>query len=108
MPDLLHEFELGVWKAIFTHLMRVLYGVGGDLIQALNWQYVFSLYILLLSINCSRYQQVPTFGRGTIQRFSSNVSAMKKVAAQDFEDLLQVYTVRPSDVENHPVFQPLR
>ena len=23
--DLLHEFELGVWKALFTHLIRVLY-----------------------------------------------------------------------------------
>jgi hypothetical protein len=45
VPDLLHEFELGVWKAIFTHLMRVLYGAGGDLIQTLNWQYVFSLYM---------------------------------------------------------------
>src|SRR4051794_31754507 len=22
--DLLHEFELGVWKAVFTHLMRLL------------------------------------------------------------------------------------
>lgn len=24
VPDLLHEFELGVWKAIFTHLVRIL------------------------------------------------------------------------------------
>lgn len=23
--DLLHEFELGVWKALFTHLIRLLY-----------------------------------------------------------------------------------
>jgi len=33
---------------------------------------------------------VPTFGCGTIRRFSSNASAMKKLAARDFEDLLQV------------------
>ncbi len=26
--DLLHEFELGVWKAFFTHLIRVLYAAG--------------------------------------------------------------------------------
>jgi len=38
VPDLLHEFELGVWKAIFTHLMRVLYVAGGDCIQNLNWR----------------------------------------------------------------------
>jgi hypothetical protein len=34
--DLLHEFELGVWKAVFTHLMRILYAAGGDCIQTLN------------------------------------------------------------------------
>lgn len=36
VPDLLHEFELGVWKAVFTHLMRLLYACGGDGIQVLN------------------------------------------------------------------------
>lgn len=25
--DLMHEFELGIWKATFTHFMRVLYAV---------------------------------------------------------------------------------
>ena len=38
VPDLLHEFELGVWKSIFTHLLRVLYVGGIDSIQALNWR----------------------------------------------------------------------
>ena len=37
-----------------------------------------------------RYRQVPTFGRGTVRRFSSNASAMKRLAGRDFEDLLQV------------------
>jgi len=36
VPDLLHEFELGVWKAIFTHLMRMLYACGDTSIQELN------------------------------------------------------------------------
>jgi hypothetical protein len=36
VPDLLHEFELGVWKAVFTHLLRILYALGGDKIQTLN------------------------------------------------------------------------
>jgi hypothetical protein len=40
VPDLLHEFELGVWKAIFTHLMRILYAAGGDCIQIVNGRYV--------------------------------------------------------------------
>jgi hypothetical protein len=27
--DLLHEFELGVWKTVFTHLMHIFYAAGG-------------------------------------------------------------------------------
>ena len=26
--DLLHEFELGVWKSLFTQLIRLLYAAG--------------------------------------------------------------------------------
>ncbi|PPQ73389.1 hypothetical protein CVT24_008509 [Panaeolus cyanescens] len=70
--DLLHEFELGVWKATFIHLLRILFVAGPDLLQVLN----------------SRYRLIPAFGRA-IRRFSSNASAMKQLAARDFEDLLQ-------------------
>ncbi|KZT12196.1 uncharacterized protein LAESUDRAFT_754689 [Laetiporus sulphureus 93-53] len=73
VPDLMHEFELGVWKAIFTHLLRILYAEGHDRIQTFNkW-----------------FRKVPTFGRDTIRRFDVNVSAMKKLAARDYEDILQ-------------------
>jgi hypothetical protein len=36
--DLMHKFELGVWKAIFIHLIRLLYaaGPGGCLVAELN------------------------------------------------------------------------
>ncbi|KAL1712617.1 hypothetical protein EV715DRAFT_267796 [Schizophyllum commune] len=36
--DLMHEFELGVWKAIFTHLIRILYAADphGKLVTELN------------------------------------------------------------------------
>jgi len=37
----------------------------------------------------NRYCQTPPFSH-TIQKFTNNVSEMKKLAAQDFEDLLQV------------------
>ncbi|KAF9643158.1 hypothetical protein BDM02DRAFT_3104797 [Thelephora ganbajun] len=36
-----------------------------------------------------RFRQVPTFSLDTIRKFSNNVSAMKKLAARDFEDILQ-------------------
>ena len=36
VPDIMHEFDLGVWKAVFTHLMRILYAAGGNRIIKLN------------------------------------------------------------------------
>jgi hypothetical protein len=36
VPDLMNEFELGVWKATFTHLIRILVANGGDSVQGLN------------------------------------------------------------------------
>ncbi|KAF9565461.1 hypothetical protein CPC08DRAFT_629877, partial [Agrocybe pediades] len=36
-----------------------------------------------------RYRRVSMFGRNTIRRFSNNALVMKKLAARDFEDLLQ-------------------
>lgn len=36
------------------------------------------------------YRHVPTFGRDTIRRFQRNVSDLKKMAARDYEDILQV------------------
>ena len=43
--DMMHEFELGVWKALLTHLLRVLYaasGPSGTLIDAANERYLFA------------------------------------------------------------------
>jgi hypothetical protein len=40
--DLLHEFELGVWKALFTHLIWILYAAapGGSLVAKLDQWYI--------------------------------------------------------------------
>ncbi|KAL4261253.1 hypothetical protein AB1N83_010639 [Pleurotus pulmonarius] len=73
VPDLLHEFELGVWKAVFIHLVRILHALGPDSVASLN----------------ERYRTTPTFGRDTIRRFHADAAAMKKLAARDYEDLLQ-------------------
>ncbi|KIJ50228.1 hypothetical protein M422DRAFT_245470 [Sphaerobolus stellatus SS14] len=72
--DFLHEIELGVWKATFMHLIRLLYAQDSkNAPHELN----------------QRYREIPTFGGDTIRRFSDNVSEMKKLAARDFEDILQ-------------------
>ncbi|KAI9059259.1 hypothetical protein FKP32DRAFT_1580468 [Trametes sanguinea] len=71
--DQLHEFELGVWKAIFSQLVRILEAAGADAIHELN----------------KRFRQVPSFAWTTIRKFADNVCEMKRMAARDFEDILQ-------------------
>jgi hypothetical protein len=44
----------------------------------------------LSDLQFTRYRRAPTFGEGTIRKFSNNASGMKKLAGRDFEDLLQV------------------
>ena len=36
VPDFMHEFELGVWKAALTHLIRILYAARDDAVQQFN------------------------------------------------------------------------
>ncbi|KAG6808787.1 hypothetical protein H0H92_002888 [Tricholoma furcatifolium] len=73
VPDLMHEIELGVWKQIFTHLVRMLHTYGPRAITTLD----------------SRYRLITPFGRSTIRKFHNNVSELKSFSAQNFEDLLQ-------------------
>ena len=93
--DFLHEFELGVWRALFTHLIRILYAAAphGGLVAELDRRYVnctLSYQELINFVVITRFRAVPTFGLSTIRRFGTNASEMKKLAARDFEDLLQV------------------
>ena len=40
--DLMHEFELGVWKAVFVHLIRILEASPGNLVDRLDAKYMLS------------------------------------------------------------------
>lgn len=40
VPDLMHEFELGIWKGTFTHLLRLLAAQGDDAVQEFNRRYI--------------------------------------------------------------------
>ncbi|EIW78901.1 hypothetical protein CONPUDRAFT_59130 [Coniophora puteana RWD-64-598 SS2] len=44
--DLLHEFELSVWKAVFIHLVRMVMSLGGTAVQDVNDRYVFSIFLV--------------------------------------------------------------
>ena len=37
--DLLHEVELGVWKALFAHLVRMLHARGLDKVHEFDRRY---------------------------------------------------------------------
>jgi hypothetical protein len=60
----------------------------------LNWidgKYIFLAIVSLTEwCLCCSYREISTFGHGTIRKFATNSSEMKKLAARDFEDLLQV------------------
>jgi hypothetical protein len=47
--DLLHEFELGVWKALFIHLLQILEAVNPALLHQLDQRYAYFSIILYLS-----------------------------------------------------------
>jgi hypothetical protein len=91
--DFMHECELGTWKALFTHLIRLLYALpGGDsLVASLDYRFVIHLlYIYNTDSMKLRFRQIPSFGHGVIRKFADNTSEMKRLAARDFEDILQV------------------
>jgi len=94
--DFMHEVELGVWKVLFAHLIRILYAVDKTmktekLVADLDKRFDTTLLQSDIELIYIRYRQVPPFSR-TIRRFTDNVSEMKRLAARDYEDLLQVRT----------------
>lgn len=50
--------------------------------------YYLSCFVCLTHL-CS-FRLIPTFGRDTIRRFTSNTSELKQMAARNYEDFLQV------------------
>lgn len=39
LPDLMHEFELGVWRSLFIHLLRILESRKSGLLNELDRRY---------------------------------------------------------------------
>jgi hypothetical protein len=38
--DFLHKFELGVWKAVLTHLIRILHAQGEETVHTFDQRYL--------------------------------------------------------------------
>ncbi|KAG9121531.1 hypothetical protein FRC07_002470 [Ceratobasidium sp. 392] len=73
VPDLLHEVELGVWKSLFAHLIRMLHTCGPHAVAIFD----------------SRFREIISYPPDTIRKFRHSVSGMKKLAGRDYEDILQ-------------------
>ncbi|KAG8971132.1 hypothetical protein FRC05_011501 [Tulasnella sp. 425] len=72
--DLMHKFELGVWKAVLVHLIWMLYTLGKDAVNEFNHQ----------------FRTIGNFGRSTLRSFAyMNVTDLKNWAARTYEDCLQ-------------------
>ena len=50
--DLLHEFELGVWKALFIHLLRILEAQNPALLHKLDQRCMSFYYIFMFIAYC--------------------------------------------------------
>lgn len=50
VPDLLHEFELGVWKDLLVHLMRLLDTRGQPAVTTFNARYVIICVVIIVTI----------------------------------------------------------
>ncbi|KAI0058498.1 hypothetical protein BV25DRAFT_1810603 [Artomyces pyxidatus] len=70
--DLMHEIELGVWKNLFIHLIRLLDAVDESLKYELD----------------RRYREISAFGTNGVRRTTSNRSELKKMTANAYEDAL--------------------
>lgn len=88
--DLLHEVELGVWKALLLHLIRMLHVCGADKVLEFDGRYRSSIMELMIYSPRTRFWMVPAFG-DEIRHFEGNVSDMKRLAGHDLEDILQVH-----------------
>lgn len=90
--DILHEFELGVFLAVFKHALCLLYAAANNSIQKLNkWSSSFYYHPQFIDFySNSRFWNTPTFGCNTIWKFSNDTAAMKKMATRDYEDILQI------------------
>ncbi|KAJ2980785.1 hypothetical protein NUW54_g10956 [Trametes sanguinea] len=87
-PDLMHEFELGMWKETFLHLMCLLHVQGRDTVQEFDRRFVILISHMSTSSQDRRMCAMPTFGSDTIWKFWNNVSRQNRLAACDFEDFL--------------------
>ncbi|KAG1855096.1 hypothetical protein C8R48DRAFT_776498 [Suillus tomentosus] len=79
----------GSWVPILNQFAVKLGALGLDPFACSWLLYVLPGGTQVVAALDERFRQLPTFGNGVIRRFANNTSEMKKLAARDFEDILQ-------------------
>ena len=87
--DLMHEFELGVWKAIFTHLLQLLYAQGGNGISKLNERY-FKLVIFNYNYHLYTYIGIE-ISQHSVAIQSANLLKMFLGCQNSLLEILKIY-----------------
>ena len=103
--DLLHEVELGVWKSLFTHIIRMLQFHSPGAIGMLDERWLFAVFTRVTNVHAlsqCRFRRITPFGKDGIRRFIGNASQMKRLAAHNYEDLLQVWAGHLPRWHHHP------
>lgn len=81
----------GLENVFYPFIANIVY-TGNSYCARTGWMvYSYSKSSNILSLTwLVRFHLVPAFGRGTIRQFQRNVSELKKLAARNYEDILQV------------------
>ena len=77
--DFMHKFELGVWKALFTHLICVLYPAApsGRLVAVLDERYDLKIIVHLQILKFHKHVGFVTYRRSARQYVDSLVTYLK-------------------------------
>lgn len=77
--DFMHEFELGVWKALFTHLIRVLYAAApsGRLVAVLDERCDLKITVHVQILKFHQRVGFVTYRRSARQYVDSLVTYLK-------------------------------
>ena len=94
VPDLMHEFELGVWKGTFNHIVRLIHAQGDAAVKEFDHRYVTDFLSRpqadRVPESAHSMHAMPPWGRDKVRRFWHDVSTRKKLAARDYEAYLIV------------------
>lgn len=97
VPDIMHEFLLGVWKALFTSLLRLQHTLDKDKLDILDERFIgsvyYTLHLSMLTYYLHRFREISTFNSANIRKFSKKVSDLKSMTASRWEMILKVCVV---------------